>query len=236
MRFSRYANGSSGRPMGRISGRSAGGVTSIDQMLAPPEVDPSPPDDLVELGRVVEAFGVRGWIKVQAHSQSDTLVRAKSWWLRKHVPAGMPQADPARAQTVRARVLQAKPHGAALVASVSGLSDRDQAEAWRNWSVWLPRSSFPAPEEGEFYWVDLVGCELTVEGGALLGKVVEVLDNGAHAILKVHCYADGASADDPWARDAKGRIRETLVPFVDAYIVSVDIAARRIDSSWPADF
>lgn len=222
---------------GRLSSRFAGSATRIDQVATPPAVDATPPDDLIELGRVVEAFGVRGWIKVQAHSQSDTLVGAKTWWLRKHVPAGLPASATANAQTMRVNVIQAKPHGAALVASLSGLADRDQAEAWRNWSVWLPRSSFPPAAEGEFYWIDLIGCEVTAEGGAKLGQVAEVLDNGAHAILRVQCYAQTpASADDPWARDAKGRIRETLVPFVDAYLVSVDVAAKRIDTTWPADF
>lgn len=222
-------------------------------MLVPPAVDGYPPEDLVELGRIVEPFGVQGWLKIQAHSQSDTLVKTKKWWLRKHDPraateAGQPSWS---GPTMCATVLSAKPHGGTLVASWSGLSDRDQADAWRNWSVWLPRSAFPKTSDDEFYWVDLVGCEVTAEGGVVLGKVAEVLDNGAHAILRVQRYAapgsepaevkgsenpvQGAEAD-PWQRDAKGRIQEVLVPFVEAFVGTVDIAARRIDTTWPVDF
>jgi 16S rRNA processing protein RimM len=227
-------------------------VTSIGQMLVPPAVDANPPEDLVELGRIVEPFGVQGWLKIQAHSQSDTLVKTRKWWLRKHDPRAAAQADGVSwsGQTMCATVLSAKPHGGTLVASWSGLSDRDQADAWRNWSVWLPRSAFPKTSDDEFYWVDLVGCDVTAEGGVVLGKVAEVLDNGAHAILRVQRYAAPGSEpvdvgsdnpvqgaeSDPWQRDAKGRIQEVLVPFVEAFVGTVDIAARRIDTTWPVDF
>lgn len=228
-------------------------VTSISQMLVPPAVDVNPPEDLVELGRIVEPFGVQGWLKIQAHSQSDTLVKSKKWWLRKHDPRLAAQAgEPSwSGQTMCATVLSVKPHSGTLVASWSGVSDRDQADAWRNWSVWLPRSAFPATTDDEFYWVDLLGCEVTAEGGVVLGKVAEVLDNGAHAILRVQRYAapgsepaEGGVSDnpapgaepDPWQRDAKGRIQEVLVPFVDAFVGTVDIAAKRIDTTWPVDF
>jgi 16S rRNA processing protein RimM len=232
---------------GKFSARSSGGATSISQMMVPPAADANPPDDLVELGRIVEAFGVQGWLKIQAHSQSDTLVKTKRWWLRKHDPrAAVDAGQPAwSGPTMCATVLSAKPHGGTLVASWSGVSDRDQAEAWRNWSVWLPRSAFPKTSDDEFYWIDLIGCELTAEGGVVLGKVAEVLDNGAHAILRVQRYAapgsapaEGASGTeaDPWQRDAKGRIQEVLVPFVDAFVGTVDIAAKRIDTTWPVDF
>src|SRR5690625_6567919 len=41
------------------------------------------PHDLVELGHVMSAFGVRGWIKIRPYTDGfDTLVQAKQWWLK----------------------------------------------------------------------------------------------------------------------------------------------------------
>ena len=69
---------------------------------------------------------------------------------------------------------------------------------------------------------------------ALIGVVDEVFDNGAHAVLKVLCQREGA--DGPEAiLNAKGKPADMLVPFVRAHILSVDLAARRIDSDWPLD-
>lgn len=176
----------------------------------------------------MEAYGVRGGLKVQPYStQPSTLLAAKTWWLRKGK------------ETRRASVVEAKRHGASIAAFLAGLADRDQAHAWRGWTVLVPRSDFPAPAEGEYYWVDLVGCQVSgiaADGQqrVVLGAVLEVIDNGAHAILRIARVLP----DDPSQPmlDAKGKVQETLVPFVDAYVSSVDITAKSIESDWPADF
>ena len=124
-----------------------------------------------------------------------------------------------------------------MVAQLAGIADRDQAEALRGYAVQAPRGSFPAPKEDEYYWVDLIGCSLYTSAAgepALIGVVDEVLDNGAHAVLKVLCQKVGAEGPEP-ILNAKGRPAEMLVPFVRAHIHAVDLAARRIDSDWPAD-
>ena len=69
----------------------------------------------------------------------------------------------------------------------------------------------------------------------------EVLDNGAHAILRVERLVVTPEASiDPDARaepllDANGRPQEVLVPFVAAHVQTVDISKRRIESDWPFD-
>jgi len=192
--------------------------------------DPALPADLVEVGHVAEAFGVRGGLKVQPYSaQSEALLGSRAWWLRKGT------------EVRRIEVADAKRHGAVVTVAFPGVSDRDQALAWKGWTVLVPRSQFPRPAEGEFYWVDLIGCELTGKNDSdqevVLGTVSEVSDNGVHAILHVACVEPVAPGQPTQPLlDARGRQRETLVPFVDAYIRGVDLDARRIDSDWPEGF
>src|SRR5690606_21127350 len=122
-----------------------------------------------------------------------------------------------------------------VVAFRAGITDRDQAQAWKGWTILVPRSAFPALAEGEFYWVDLLGCTVIGKNGqgedVVLGTVSEVGDNGAHAVLHVARVEAGAPM-----LDAKGRQRESLIPFVGAHVHGVDLAAKRIDSDWPDDF
>jgi 16S rRNA processing protein RimM len=107
-------------------------------------------------------------------------------------------------------------------------------------AVCAPRSAFPAPDEDEYYWIDLIGCTVFGDDNgepALLGVVGEVVDNSAHAVLKVLRQHQPAQGQDPQPLlDAKGRPVEILVPFVQAHIRAVDLGARRIDSDWPLDF
>ncbi len=40
------------------------------------------PDDLIELGRVLGAHGIKGWVKIQPFSSdSSALASATKWWL-----------------------------------------------------------------------------------------------------------------------------------------------------------
>ena len=219
----------------------------------------APPDDLVELGRIVSAYGIRGWVKVQPHSsQAEVLRSSPQWWL------ALPQSPLQVAGSMRASqcspgfvcydVLQVRPQGSFIVAELKGLSDRDDAEAMRGQLVSVSRADFPTAHSDEYYWVDLIGCQVfgvSADGASqahepsmnpipdesiLLGVVHEVGDNGAHAILRVHRQRLLPDGSTQAILDAKGRPQELLIPFVAAHVSNVDLQARRIDTDWPDAF
>ena len=107
-----------------------------------------------------------------------------------------------------------------MVASVREIDDRDAAEALRGARIFIARSSFPTPDAGEFYWVDLIGLEVFNRDGERLGVVSALLDNGAQSVLQID---DG---------DASPR----LIPFVAAYVDQVDLPGRRITVDWGLDY
>ncbi|MBP8035670.1 MAG: ribosome maturation factor RimM [Burkholderiaceae bacterium] len=192
------------------------------------------PNDLVELGRIVSAYGVRGWVKAQPHSSQSTVLRAAPvWWL---CPPSGPLATPADSSSsasLPASVLtrctphavkQCRPQGLTVVAELDGVPDRDVADSKRGYTIYVSREYFPQAKSDEYYWVDLIGCQVFTED-QLMGQVQEVLDNGAHAILRVKTLK----------LDAKGRPQEVLVPFVAAHVQHVDIKTRRIETDWPFD-
>lgn len=201
------------------------------------------PADLVELGRVTAAYGIKGWVKIQPHSSHAGVLRTvRQWWLARSAAEssarGVVTSGPAAAP-VAYQVLQARPQGATVVAQLAGITDRDQAEALQGWVVQAPRSAFPPTDPDEYYWVDLIGCAFfsNAAGQACrVGFVDDVLDNGAHAVLKVILQQAGTPGNPPdTLLDAKGCPQELLVPFVRAHILDVDLVQRRIDSDWPTE-
>ncbi len=196
------------------------------------------PDDLVELGRVVSAYGIKGWVKVQPYSMpADVLVQARTWWLRPPAAAVGQAGEPLPAMPIS--VLSSRPHGATVVAQLQGYTVREEVEALRAHTVSVSRAQFPAAEDDEYYWIDLIGCRLMGELNGeptLIGEVLDVTDNGAHAVLKVGRASLDSQGNLVFARDKNGRVVDILVPFVEAHIQHVDLNARRIDSDWPADF
>ena len=186
-------------------------------------LEPGFPADAVEVGRIAGAWGLKGFIKVQPFSgDPQALFSSKRWFLQ---PAETPIARPVgvapTALPPLLRVTSAREHGDGVVASAQELPDRTAAEALRGARVFVSRASFPTPDEDEFYWIDLIGLAVVNREGVALGDVVGLLETGPHCVLRL-----GADAGQ----------EERLIPFVDAYVDKVDLAARRILVDWPADF
>ncbi len=200
-------------------------------------VDNSTPDDLVEVGRVVAAYGVKGWVKVQPYSSdAGALLGSRQWWLKAPVPPGKSGAF-SRPQLTR--VVSSRRQGATVVAQLAAIPDRDRAEAAKGYTIWAPRASFPKADPDEYYWVDLVGCRVmgVDNSGAqvLIGEVTEVSDNGAHGLLHVARATEDEQGGLVLMRTEKGRTVDVLVPFVKAHVHTVDLPNRRIESDWPVD-
>ncbi|OXH83908.1 ribosome maturation factor RimM, partial [Burkholderia multivorans] len=75
---------------------------------------------------------------------------------------------------------------------------------------------------------DLIGLDVVNEQSATLGKVVGMIDNGAHSIMRVEYPSVG--------KDGRPAAAERLIPFVGVYVKTVDQASRRIVVDWEADY
>jgi 16S rRNA processing protein RimM len=167
--------------------------------------------DAIEVGRVIEAYGVKGGLKLQAFSHSaDGLLRVKDWCLQS--PSGA-------LKTVV--VESAKWHGDVVTATVKALTDRDQAQALKGWAVWVSQAALPATAVGEYYWRDLIGCQAIAQDGKVLGLITDLSDTGVHAVLHVDCGA---------------QFEPALIPFVNEYVGEVDLAAKTVLTQWQWDW
>lgn len=188
------------------------------------------PDDLVELGYVTGAYGIRGWVKVEPFSaEAEALLVAKEWWLKKAKGGqlGMKPDVPgtAKASLRSIEVCAAKMHSGSVVAHPMGYEGRTLAETLKGYTVLVSRAKFPPLADDEYYWVDLVGLSVSNLQGEILGRVVGLMDNGVHPILRV--------ADE---QQIEGRQHERLIPFVGQYIQTVDIAGKRLVVDWALDY
>lgn len=176
------------------------------------------PDDLYQVGHVLDAWGVRGWVKVAPDDpQAAALLKAKTWWLSR--PGFETSARPFQVRLARR-------HGSTVVVLFEGANDRNAAETLRGHLVAVRRSDFPPTQEGEFYWADLIGCQVVNPQGEDLGRVIGLLDSAAHAILRVQ-FAVGEPGAKP---------RERLIPFVQSYIDTVDLSSKTIVAQWDASY
>ncbi len=172
------------------------------------------PADLVAVGHVMGVYGLQGWVRIRPYSpQADALLRVRTWWLDK---PDMHDVD----------CLQVKMHGADVLAQLQGIVGRDAAEAMKGTVISISRSRFPPLDNDEYYWSDLIGLMVENLQGAVLGQVVDLIDNGAHPVLRVVCNSGQES----------GATTERLIPFVAHYVSQVDLAGKKICVDWGLDY
>jgi 16S rRNA processing protein RimM len=177
------------------------------------------PADAVEVGRIADAWGVKGWFKVLPHSASpEALFSSKRWYL-------LPSEKSAKtfSGTLLLRVREAKEHSGAIVASAQEVDDRSAAEALKGARIFVARSSFPTAATDEYYWVDLLGLDVVNRDGLALGRVKELLSTGLQTVLVLEYQEEG-------------KVLERMIPFVAAYVDAVDLPGKRITVDWQPDY
>ena len=163
--------------------------------------DTQQPRPFIELGVVVKPHGVKGLVKVRLHNPgSDALDRCSELIL-----------DKAGQQRTAGFTLISDAARGGLLLRIDGVDDLDQAQALRGASVLVSRDVLAPPEDGEYLYVDLIGCQVMDEADGLLGIVHDIFEAGASDVLVV-----------------RGDGMERMIPMVDQWIQQVDLEARTI--------
>lgn len=156
------------------------------------------------LGRVLRPHGVRGELRLEIiTAYPERIVEGGRVFL------GADPNDPGAAE-VR-RVARARRHQQHLILELEGISDRDEADAYREQYVMVPLEEAVPLEEGEFYLFQVLGLDVHSDEGEFLGQVSDVIETGANDVYVVH-----------------GPTGEILLPDIEECILKVDIPANRM--------
>ena len=159
---------------------------------------------MVCVAQIGAPHGVRGAFRLRCFTE-----------VPENVAAYGPVHDEAGRCLFALRVLAETKGG--LIATASGIEDRDAAEALRGLRLHVPRARLPATDEDEFYHEDLVGLAARAPDGAPLGRVIAVHNHGAGDILEVELEPG----------------RTELVPFTRELVPTVDLAAGTVEVVLP---
>ena len=146
------------------------------------------------LGTITGAHGLHGEVIIKSYTQ---------------VPEDIAGYNPLLSQdgTRRFELVSVRAGKKGLVARVAGIAGRSAAEALRGVQLFIEKDNLPLPEEGEWYYSDLIGLEAQLCDGTVLGAIVAVQDYGAGDLLEVRQASDGKTVMLPFTRD--------VVPEVD---------------------
>ena len=133
--------------------------------------------DLIQVGRVAGAFGVRGEVRITSYTAQPLALVDYKTLVREDGSTGL-------------TLLSGRPAKAGIVARAKEIETREQAEALRGLKLFIPRSVLPDPEED-----------------AAIGSVKSVQDFGAGDLLEIAPAEGGATWYLPFTREAVPEVR-----------------------------
>ena len=163
--------------------------------------------DLIELGHILGAHGVKGQVKVFSNtSPRENIVTYSPWLIEQH---GL-------TKTVK---VSGKCQGKNVVARIEGVEDRDQAQAMAGAKVFIDNNQLPNLSKGDYYWSQLIGLQVINTQNIEFGEIDHMLETGANDVMVVQ-------GD-----------RERLIPYVmNEVIKSIDLENKQIVVDWDAEF
>jgi 16S rRNA processing protein RimM len=182
----------------------------------------------VAVGVVRGAFGVQGALKIEPYAavESSVLNHVRRWRIERPQASGaastggVPPGPSARQAPfplpAEVAVQSVKQHGGFVIVTITPPVTREQALALKGAEIQVDREDFPAPDPDEYYWADLIGCEVVDPTGKVLGTVVAIDDHGAQSVLRLD--------------------NQMLIPFVAACILEVATKQKQIVADWSADW
>lgn len=168
------------------------------------------------MGHIIGPFGVNGWIKVNPYTEYiDGLMDYPIWWLGRE-----------NNQWREVHVDESRIGGNHLAVKLQEFTDRTQAAQLKGMLIAVPRAQLPdLPESGAegYYWSDLIGGEVVNLAGVKLGTVTGLLETGANDVLRIH-------------RADNNKASEILIPFIEPFVIKVDLKRSQIVVNWEADY
>ena len=151
------------------------------------------PRDMVLIGRITGAHGIRGEVKLRSFTAD---------------PAAIITYSPLEtAKGVMIDVVRMRARKDGFIAGLKGVSDRNAAEALMGTELFVPRQRLPEPDPGEVYVHDLVGLTVLLADGTTLGEVAGIENYGASDLIDVRIA---------------GRKNTVLIPFAAGFVLVAD--------------
>ena len=158
------------------------------------------------IGQIIGVHGIKGNFKLRSYAESLSVFQPDSVVV---VVTSDGRQKPYEINWV-------KPHAKAALISFKGVDTRDQAEALIGCELFIEKSRLPEPEEGSYYWFDLIGLDVFDVDQKYLGRLESIFETGSNDVYVV-----------------KEGDEEILIPALESVVQKIDLKNRRMQVDLP---
>lgn len=170
--------------------------------------------DLIKVGELKKPYGIQGWLWLFSYIEDREAIFTMQPWV-------INTAMGKKTLTVK----NWRPQGKGYVVQLNEVPDRNIAETMFGVTIWAEKSNLSELSDDEYYWADLVGLTvISQQDNAILGKVKELFETGAHAIMVVVPTSDSIDNE------------ERLIPWHKQTVVDVALDKQTLLVDWGSDY
>lgn len=167
------------------------------------------PVDPVVLGKIGSAYGIHGWLRLFSSTEkTESIFDYQPWFIKR------------TNEWQQIRLENWKIHNQNLIIKIRNIEDREDATLLTNYEIVIEASQLLDLDSGEYYWKDLMGCQVVTPDGNPLGTVVDLMETGSNDVLVVQTNL----------------IQKRLIPFLFEVIKNVDLTTHVIKVDWDPRF
>lgn len=165
-----------------------------------------PPDELIQLGKIIGVHGIRGALKVLTYAES----------IESYTTQDSVIVQNAAGEQASCHLLDCRPHKKTLRVMLEHVTTRNQAEVLVGGGIYVPKDSLPPLDEDTYYWHELIGMAVSTVEGVQLGAIEQIIPTGANDVYVVR------------SGTATGSPKEILIPAISSVVIEIDADRKQI--------
>ena len=159
----------------------------------------APQKDLVLIGKIVGAHGLKGTSKIRSYAESLEVFKPGKVLLVSSPGGGRNRYE----------IDWIKPHSRGALLAFKEVTGRDQAKSLIGSELYIEKAELPKLEAGAYYWFDLIGVDVYTSDDRYIGRIDSIIETGANDVYVV-----------------KNADKEILVPALESVVRSIDIESK----------
>ncbi|ABF13906.1 16S rRNA processing protein RimM [Baumannia cicadellinicola str. Hc (Homalodisca coagulata)] len=174
------------------------------------------PVNPVVLGTISSAYGISGWLNIISFTQNAASIFEYQPWFIKKLNTWL---------DVILDEWKYNYHNK-LIIKINSIENREAAQLFANCNIIVDASQLPTLSDGDYYWKDLIGCQVETINSYQLGKVIDLIETGSNDVMVVQANQQHST-----------KINELLIPFIYGQVIkNVDLATHIIKVDWDPEF
>ncbi|MFO7667412.1 MAG: ribosome maturation factor RimM [Desulfobacterales bacterium] len=164
-------------------------------------------DGFISIGKIVNAHGVDGTIKVYSYAESLSVFNPGNMILVR---------NPGDSPDKHYKVKWSAPHSRFVLLMFEEVNSRNLADNLKGSELFIEKAGLPELEENTYYWEDIIGLSVYTEDGIFLGRIESIIETGSNDVYVVN---DGKS--------------EVLVPAMESVVLKIDLDKKTMKVNLP---